>query len=111
MPAYDCDRCGACCRHLIVEADLLDLLREPRLSDADPQFCGRAIDDVLAELRDEFKVVIPTQAHGCAFLGNDNTCAIYPTRPNACVGLQAGDDQCQEARQAAGLRALKPRGA
>ena len=41
MPAYECDGCGACCEgHLLVEADLLDLLREPRLLEADRHRSG-----------------------------------------------------------------------
>jgi Fe-S-cluster containining protein len=44
----------------------------------------------------------------CMFLGNDNLCQVYPTRPNACVGMQAGDKQCQAAREEAGLPPLDP---
>ena len=32
----ECLRCGACCRSLIVEAELLDALREPRIAEV----CG-----------------------------------------------------------------------
>ena len=28
----------------------------------------------------------------------NNGCSIYPMCPNCCVGLQAGDEQCQDAR-------------
>ena len=28
---YECDCCGACCKALIVEADVIDVLREPRI--------------------------------------------------------------------------------
>ena len=118
MPSYECHKCGACCKYLLVEAELLDILREPRLLEADPHYRGRAMNDVLAELRDEFRVVIPSRADGCVFLSSDNTCSIYPTRPNACVAMEAGDEQCQEARRADGLpgnpcksRASRSRGA
>lgn len=45
----------------------------------------------------------------CQFLGPDSTCSLYFTRPNACVAMQAGDEQCQRARQAEGLPLLEPR--
>ena len=108
MPRVTCYRCGACCKHLLVEADLIDVLREPRLPEAQPHYCGRAIDDVLEELEDEFKVVLLNGAEGCAFLAADNSCSIYPTRPNACVAMAPGDDQCQESRNCEGLSPLKP---
>ena len=34
-----------------------------------------------------------------------NLCSIYPTSPNACVGMQAGDEQCRDARAVEGLPA------
>ena len=49
-----CDQCGACCKgHLIVEADELDVLREPRLIFADPHYAGQAPDEVVRRLQDE----------------------------------------------------------
>jgi hypothetical protein len=32
---------------------------------------------------------------------------IYPTRPNACVAMQAGEEQCEQARIEMGLQKLK----
>lgn len=112
MPKFECDQCGACCRgHLIVQADELDVLREPRLVEADPHFAGKPPDVVLTELQSDFGKAL-TIACGtnrpCKFLGDDNKCSIYPTRPNDCVGMQAGDEQCQMAREAAGLPPLEP---
>jgi Fe-S-cluster containining protein len=64
---------------------------------------------VLHELQTEFgKAIIIACSRPCAFLGPDNLCSIYPTRPNCCVGMQAGDEQCQEARAALGLPPLEP---
>ncbi len=110
MPHYECDCCGACCEgHLIVEADQLDLLREPRLADADPHYRGKPVAEVLALLDDPGRCLVLAAARPCAFLDANNRCSIYPTHPNDCVAMQAGDEQCQMARQAAGLPPLLPK--
>jgi Fe-S-cluster containining protein len=109
MPQFECDKCGACCKgNLIVEAEELDVLREPKIIDADPYHRGKTVDQVMHELQSEWKVVILACSRPCPFLGSDNHCEIYPTRPNSCVGMQAGDEQCQDARAAHGLPALAP---
>jgi len=109
MPVYECDQCGACCQgHLIVEADEIDVLREPRLIEADPHYRGRSLSDVRQELTDDLKCLVIAAARPCIFLQVDCRCAIYPTRPNACVAMEAGDEQCQQARLAQGLPPLEP---
>lgn len=109
MPHFECDKCGACCSGtLIVEAEELDLLREPRLIESDPHWGGRTAEAVLHELQSEYgRAIILACGRRCTFLGADNRCAIYPTRPNVCVAMQAGDEQCQTAREAAGLPPLQ----
>ncbi len=105
-PAYECDLCGACCRGtLIVEAYYLDALREPRILDADVTGRKRALDD----LDDEWSCVLLASGLPCRFLSAEGRCAIYTTRPNTCVGFEAGDEQCQEARAKLGLPPLQPR--
>lgn len=109
MPKYECDKCGACCKgYLIVETDALDILREPRLIDADPHHRGKSVDQMVHEIENEWKAVILTGRGPCTFLDAGNCCSIYPTRPNCCVALQAGDEQCQDARAAEGLPPLEP---
>lgn len=109
MPLYECDKCGACCKgSLIVEADDLDVLREPRLIDADPHHRGKHLRQMVEEIRTEWKAVILACGRPCSFLGADNGCTIYPTRPNVCVGLEPGDEQCQSSRAAHGLPPLEP---
>ena len=111
MLRYECDQCGACCRgHLIVEADLIDLLREPRLFTADPRLAGFSLDEAVTDLDDEGKVMLLAcgTERPCPFLDGDNRCTIYPTRPNECVAMQPGDEQCQEARRSADLAPLEP---
>ncbi len=106
---YECDQCGACCRQLIVEADELDVLREPRLIDAARHYAGKSVDEVVDELQNDVgKALVIVCGRACRFLGTDNQCTIYPTRPNVCVAMQAGDEQCQAARQAEGLEPLAP---
>ena len=111
MPTYLCDQCGACCRgHLIVEADIIDVLREPRLIEADPYYSRLTPAEALAALEEPGRGLMIACGidRPCRFLGTDNRCAIYPTRPNGCVAMEAGDEQCQEARAAAGLPKLEP---
>ena len=109
MPKYECDCCGACCQgHLIVEAYDLDVLREPRLIEADAHYAGRSVDEVLSVLEEAGRCLIIAAAHRCLFLDSDDRCSIYPTRPNLCVAMEAGDEQCQLARTAACLPPLEP---
>ena len=114
MPKYDCDRCGACCRgHLLVEVYELDVLREPKLIEADIGSWTREMtrQTLMDELeQDGTCLIIAGSPCACAFLREDNACAVYPTRPNVCVAMLAGDDQCQESRKSAGLPELQPGG-
>jgi Fe-S-cluster containining protein len=106
---YVCDQCGACCKgHLIVCAESLDVLREPRLIQVDPYWQGKSVGQVVDAIEHEMKVVMLACSSPCSFLGGDNRCTIYPTRPNDCVAMQAGDEQCQMARDAEGLPPLLP---
>lgn len=110
MAKYECDRCGACCSgNLLVEAYDLDVWREPRLVEANiGQWTrGMTMQTLMEELEQEGKcLLIAGGEHRCAFLREDG-CAIYPTRPNVCVAMQTGDDQCQLAREAEGLPRLE----
>ena len=111
MNNYECDQCGACCRgFLIVEVDELDVLREPRLIEADPHYAEKSVEQVLNAFRDDTGlglVIACGTDRPCRFLGVDSKCTIYPTRPNDCIGMQAGDEQCQMAREQAGLPSLE----
>ena len=99
-----CDCCGACCRGmLIVEADWLDALREPRILGADVTGRQTTIDELSA---DDGRCVILAANAPCRFLGENHRCTIYSTRPNECVGMQADDEQCHDARRACGLGLL-----
>jgi len=106
-PNYECDKCGACCEgNLIVGAEWVDVVREPRLKEADRHYKDRAIAEALELLRDETRMITLACGYGCPFLAEDKSCSIYPTRPNACIEMEAGDEQCQQARRSAGLPPL-----
>jgi len=120
MPKYECDKCGACCEHLIIEIDYLDILREPRIREYREPFRlspGQVFYDVETDETipaDEVDLYMAGallacgKTKPCPFLAEDKTCASYPTRPNVCVAMQAGSEQCQESRRMAGLSALEP---
>ena len=108
---YECDQCGACCKHLIVEVDGLDTLREPRLFPAAIKEGSGWRPTTQRDLDgDEGRRLLLTCGTTCAFLSSDNRCTIYPTRPNVCVSMQAGDEGCREARRLAELEPLQPVG-
>lgn len=106
---FECDRCGACCRALLIEADWLDAQREPALltlQDWTPV--------QLQGLRDGDQCVVLWADDGCPFLTTDQgggrfDCSIYPTRPNGCVSCEAGGPKCQQARLARKLPILNDR--
>lgn len=63
---------------------------------------------LMADLEQDGKCLIIAAGDKCDFLETDNNCAIYRTRPNVCVAMKPGDDQCQEVRKAEGLSPLSP---
>ena len=101
MASYKCDECGACCSGaLIVEIYHLDILREPLLLYHTKLMDGNGKIKCDDDMQKEYLLAASTP---CAMLGCDNRCKIYPTRPTVCVSMQAGDSQCQTARQVKGL--------
>jgi Fe-S-cluster containining protein len=93
---------------VIVEAYDIDVMREPKLVSADERYSGYAVTEVLDQLRDDVGcVVVIACGRPCRFL-EENRCTIYPTRPNACVVMPAGEDECQRARRGEGLLPLVP---
>ena len=102
---FQCNRCGACCKNLIIEAVWLDCVREPRILERSKL----SLDD----LRDEDRCVLlwDSDTHHCPFLetlGDGRcACAIYPTRPNVCVACEPGGPKCQQARLLRNLPVLR----
>jgi Fe-S-cluster containining protein len=106
---YECDRCGACCRHLLLDGSEEDAIREPRIA-ALPQL--RDPDGIAYSLQPDCEASYTSDGHynghPCHFLGCDNLCTIYSTRPSMCAAFEAGGDKCQSARETAGLPPLEP---
>jgi len=96
---------------LLVEVYDLDVLRQPKLLDSHISLWTRELtrETLMNALEEDGKcLVIAGSPYPCAFLREDNTCDIYPTRPNVCVGMQAGSEQCQESRRAEEMAPLEP---
>jgi Fe-S-cluster containining protein len=115
---YECDCCGACCRQFIVEVSILDILREPKLRECvNPFRFGETFDSeeddtIPADWSDPFQLggcLMAGKTKPCPFSIN-SLCAIYPTRPNECVGFLAGSRKCQQARANEGIRPLQSKG-
>lgn len=100
---YECDKCGACCTQLIVEISHIDVVREPRLREASKLM--RQTPDWESDWDNEYLLAC---GYPCPMLGTDKLCQIYPSRPNTCVAFKAGNEQCQMAREDAGLPPLQP---
>jgi len=98
---YECDQCGMCCKNMLLEASYLDVLREPRIAERTDNS-----RDVSLHVLDHTWVL--NTRGGCTFLGDDNRCEIYETRPNCCVEFMAGSVRCQEMRKRGGLPPLEP---
>lgn len=103
LPVFNCDKCGACCEHLILEAQHVDALREPRIIAEGKLFDGHGKIDLADAV---WNLNSSGERMGCVFLGADKTCGIYSTRPEMCVSVQAGGRQCQMARGMANLPPL-----
>lgn len=105
---FECDRCGACCRSLIVEADYLDCLREPKLFTINPGLTRKHIEQGgVVVLLDPATMECPLLGTTTGTDGKETTyCQIHPTRPNECVAVEAGDAKCQQARAMKGLSLL-----
>jgi len=98
-----CDCCGLCCQRLIVEANVVDVLREPRIEAERP--LGRRADSL--SILDACWIV-SAPGRPCPFLTTDRRCGIYPSRPHDCVAFVAGSAKCHELREECGLTALTP---
>lgn len=73
--------CGQCCR-LIIEVELHDAEREPRIKEL-----GSPLESPLdgSGKREVVGYMLNSRSdYACVFLGQDNRCSIYPTRPLVC---------------------------
>ena len=74
----DCLKCANCCRSL-----------GPRITDKDLERIAKVLRMKIPELMEKYFRVdedgdIVFQSMPCPFLGDDNYCAIYESRPKAC---------------------------
>lgn len=101
MSHYECDGCGACCRTWPVLVSDDDAAREPRIRRE-----GRELPQYLATPYWRYRL-FPLPFHErCCFLGEDQRCGIYETRPRVCREFEAGLERCQEARKLSDLPPL-----
>ena len=93
----ECKKCGSCCRKLIIEIEWLDILREPRLAPPNSKLLdGNGEIKFESDWEKEFLLACGENMP-CPFL-KDSKCEIYPTRPNVCVALEPGSEQCLKVR-------------
>lgn len=112
MDVYECDGCGACCRTWRVFVTQSDAVRASRITVE-----GREIAEHLwnaepvapGEPEPLRWQLFPLPFHeGCVFLGEDQRCGVYASRPTVCREFAAGSPRCQEARQLQSLPPLAP---
>jgi Fe-S-cluster containining protein len=99
--SYQCDLCGACCKTFPIYASRSDAKREPRIASE-----ALELKEWLGDEAWRYTLYpLPFQQQ-CCFLGAENRCRIYNTRPDVCRAFEAGSAQCQEARRRHGLAEL-----
>lgn len=99
---YECDCCGACCQSFPIFASATDAEREPEVVTQ-----SRKLPLCLATEDWQYQL-FPLPFHeACCFLGTDQLCRVYETRPGKCREFEAGSEQCQEARRRKGLERLQ----
>ena len=82
-----CQKCGACCRHSILEIEHLDIVREPKLLAVAILLDGRGKIKYESDWEKQYALPSP-----CPML-TGNECSIYPTRPNICVAFDPDGDE------------------
>lgn len=96
-----CDMCGACCQTFPVLVSIGDARREPRIAQ---EAC--AVEPWHRSEEWEYKLHPLPFSRGCLYLNENNRCSIYETRPDVCRVVEAGGEQCAEARARLGLAPL-----
>jgi Fe-S-cluster containining protein len=103
MPTYTCDLCGGCCCTFPIFAAEADATREPRV-----RMEGKKLEPWLATPLWRYQLYPLPFHEACCFLGDENRCTIYETRPDVCRAFAPGSPQCQEARASIGVSPLQP---
>ena len=108
-----CVGCGACCAHFRVQF----YWREANAEDAKPSVPKALVDDLDSQwrcMRGTGSKHHPKCVALKGRIGENAQCSIYPNRPSPCHEFKASysdgkrNERCDQARQAHGLRALRP---
>jgi Fe-S-cluster containining protein len=87
---------------VLIEVGPSDVLREPKIGERGLKLDAYGKFAILS-----CKWLLNSEGScTCTFLGKDNCCEIYQSRPEVCVNYQAGSDDCQSLRRKAGLAPL-----
>ena len=89
MPAFTCQRCGACCRWpgsvLLEEADIVAAAAALGMGEAE------FIERHAALARNRAQLTLREKPGGaCEFLDDENRCRIYAARPKQCRDFPRG---------------------
>lgn len=95
---FDCTDCGACCRCYPIFARESDVRREPEIARV-----GVKVEQFLGKDETAYRLFPLARGNGCGFLGADQLCGIYETRPEVCRRFSAGSEQCIRARERVGV--------
>ena len=97
--SFKCDQCGMCCRSLFIFIGPEDLQREPRLKKAVSPLKNRPEEQALfGEFSNKY-LLSAGWAIPCPFLGDDNLCEIYETRPENCRTWEPDKNWCRNIRR------------
>ena len=102
-PAFDCQRCGACCAYFRVSF---------YWGEADDAPGGTVPVALTRPVNAHLRCMAGTEKRParCVALageiGHDVACTIYAQRSSSCQELQPGDDKCLRARAAHGLETV-----
>jgi hypothetical protein len=89
----DCLACGACCKDNRVELEDKDIERFEAAG------CGELARPPYAKREDGTVILVLRKDKRCKHLGDDNKCAIYAIRPDACSTFPAGSECCLSSRE------------
>ena len=96
--ALDCTACGACCRCFPVFASNEDAEREVSIKTD-----TKHMETHMQSEGKAYRLFPLPFLEGCAFLGKDQLCKVYETRPDVCRRFEKGSEQCLEARERVGF--------
>jgi len=103
----DCLECGACCHDGVILIDERDLARFKKNGRADLTRPAHVLRHRDGSIQFRLAQAEPPRSESgypryktrCAQLCSDNTCAIYPIRPDNCRQFEVGSEACLAARE------------